>query len=187
MCTCRRYFASGAPVHHQELFCILFQCIWICYKGEKQIEIEINRKNLQLSQRVFTVKTSTHLALDLFVHSPLIFLLSLHFILTHSLLAEVFYALCWEKIKCKISYSNIVPGNTTMEFCCCMHHLIVFIVTFQYHKWIFVCMLEEDVLKAILLNSLYMGLEKVRYSWLYKLKVFTTNYLRWKKLLVWFV
>jgi hypothetical protein len=37
LCSCRRHLASGAPVHHQELLCILFQCLWICYQGKKQI------------------------------------------------------------------------------------------------------------------------------------------------------
>jgi hypothetical protein len=37
LCSCRRHFASGAPVHHQELLCILFQRLWICYQGKKQI------------------------------------------------------------------------------------------------------------------------------------------------------
>jgi hypothetical protein len=37
LCSCRRHLASGAPVHHQELLWILFQCLWICYQGKKQI------------------------------------------------------------------------------------------------------------------------------------------------------
>lgn len=38
MCSCGRYLAPGAPVHYQELLCILFQCIWVCYQGEIQIQ-----------------------------------------------------------------------------------------------------------------------------------------------------
>jgi len=37
LCSCRRHLASRAPVHHQELFWLLFQCLWICYQGKKQI------------------------------------------------------------------------------------------------------------------------------------------------------
>lgn len=37
LCFCRRYIASGTPVHHQELLWVLFQCLWICYQGKKQI------------------------------------------------------------------------------------------------------------------------------------------------------
>jgi hypothetical protein len=62
LCSCRRHLASGAPVHHQELFWLLFQCLWICYQGKKLIQCFTDMRERGKADEVVTFKITVQIS-----------------------------------------------------------------------------------------------------------------------------